>query len=444
MQNASPAVATGDRSAARRAVTSSFLGTTIEWYDFFLYGSAAALIFGPQFFPALSQTAATLAALGTFAVGFLARPLGGVVMAHYGDRLGRKTSLVASLALMGAATVLIGLLPNFATIGVAAPVLLTVLRFVQGIGVGGEWGGAALMAVEHAPPGRRGLYGSAPQMGVPAGLVLATLAFLGMTLLTSPEQFASWGWRVPFLASALLIVIALAIRLRVEESPVFVAAERRGETREHTPVLELLRRHKRTVAIAAGSFIATNGIGYLFMVYTLSYGTSQLQVPRGVMLSAVLVGALVWFALIPVYAGLSDRIGRRRVYLIGSWSLLVWSLVYFPLLDTRAPVLIVLAVIGMANGLAAAYAPQSALFAELFPTGVRYSGSSLAYQVGAILGGGLAPLVATALQEAAGASWPVTIYVAGICVLSLVCVLAFRETRTVELAAATEGVVARE
>jgi metabolite-proton symporter len=439
--NASPIVVTGARrSAARRAVTSSFLGTTIEWYDFFLYGSAAALIFGPQFFPALSQTAATLAALGTFAVGFLARPFGGLVMAHYGDRLGRKTSLVASLVLMGVATVLIGLLPNFATIGVAAPILLTVLRFAQGIGVGGEWGGAALMAVEHAPDGRRGLYGSAPQMGVPAGLVLATLAFLGMTLVTTPEQFAAWGWRVPFLASALLIVVALTIRLRVEESPVFVAAQHRGETRERTPVLELLRSHKRTVAIAAGSFVATNGIGYLFMVYTLSYGTSRLEVPRSVMLTAVLAGAVAWFALIPVYAGLSDRVGRRRVYLIGSWSLLAWSLVYFPLLDTREPALIVLAAIGMANGLAAAYAPQSALFAELFPTRVRYTGSSLAYQVGAILGGGLVPLVATALQQAVGASWPVTIYVAAICVLSLFCVLAFRETSTVELDGPVEGI----
>ncbi|WP_051791181.1 MFS transporter [Amycolatopsis jejuensis] len=426
---------TAGRRETRRVLVSSFVGTMIEWYDFFLYGSAAALVFGPQFFPKLSPTAGVLASLATFAVGFVARPLGGVVMAHYGDRLGRKSSLVASLVMMGTATVLIGLLPPYSAIGVAAPILLTLLRFVQGIGIGGEWGGAALMAVEHAPKRKRGLYGSAPQMGVPAGLILATFAFLGTTAATSPQQFASWAWRIPFVASSLLIVVALAIRLKVAESPLFVHSRQQGELQGRAPIREILRKHKRTVAIAAGSFIANNAVGYLFMVYTLSYGTSVLKVSRQSMLAAVLVGAVVWLAMIPLCALLSDRYGRRRLYLVGATAMLVWSTVYFLLIDSRNPVLIVVAVGLMALGLAATYAPQSALFAELFPTNVRYTGSSLAYQAGAILGGGPASLVATALHGATGSSWPVMAYMSGLCLVSLLCVLLLRETRHDELGA---------
>ncbi|MCW4459863.1 MFS transporter [Microbacterium sp. MPKO10] len=420
---------------ARRVVFSSFIGTTIEWYDYFLYGSAAALVFAPQFFPSFSNVAGILASLATFAVGFLARPLGGVIMAHFGDKRGRKASLVASMTIMGCATVGIGLLPSYEAIGALAPILLTLLRMLQGFGVGGEWGGAALMAVEHAPQGRRGLYGSASQMGVPAGLIIATLAFLGMSSITENSQFLAWGWRVPFLASVVLIVVALITRLKITESPFFVQAEKQSESRIQMPFMEVLRKHKRSVVIAAGSFIAVQALSYLFMVYTLSYGTDVLNVSRGTMLASVLVGSVVWLVLTPISAHLSDKYGRRKIYLVGSWMLLIWAFFFFVLLDTAQPVLIIVSVAVMAAGVAVAYAPQSALFAEMFPTRVRYTGASLSYQLGAVFGGGPAPFIAAWLHSLTGASWPVTIYLVVASILSLVSVLLFRETHRDDLAA---------
>ncbi|GAA1750225.1 MULTISPECIES: MFS transporter [Streptomonospora] len=406
-----------------KVAAASFIGTAVEWYDYFIYGSAAAIVFGPLFFPEFSSVAGTLAAFATFSVGFLARPLGGVVMGHFGDRLGRKSMLVTSLIMMGAATFAVGLLPTYQTIGVWAPVLLVALRFVQGLGVGGEWGGAVLMAVEHAPPKRRGFYGSFPQMGVPGGLILANLVFLSTSAVVSDDAFLAWGWRVPFLLSAVLVAVGLFIRFRITESPDFVEVSRSGE-RERMPVASVLRHNPKEVLLAAGAFIGNNTVGYIFMAYALSYTTTVLGLDRSLMLGLTLAGALVWLAAIPWASAMSDRYGRRRVLLAGSVGLAAWVLVFFALIDTASTGLILVAMVGTAFFLGATYGPLAALFSELFSARVRYSGASLGYQIGSILGGGLAPTAATALYAAWHSSWPVTGYLFAVCLLSLACLAA--------------------
>lgn len=404
----------------RRVVRSSFIGTTIEWYDYFIYGSAAALVFAKQFFPQISPAAGTLAAFATYSVGFLARPLGGVIMGHFGDRVGRKSMLVLSLLVMGLATAAIGVLPTYATAGVWAPILLVVCRFVQGLAVGGEWGGAVLMAVEHAPPERRGFYGSFPQMGVPGGLILANLVFLATSRLLGAESFADWGWRIPFLASLVLVAVGLVIRFRVEESPDF-AALRQDKARSRVPVLEVLRTQWKSVLLAGGAFIGTNAIGYIFMAYVLSYATLTLGFTRDHILLLALIAAAVWLVTIPWAAALSDRIGRRKVLLVGSCGLLVWAAAFFPLIDVGTTAAVLGSLVVMAVMLGLVYGPQAALFAELFTVRLRYSGVSLGYQIGAVLGGGIAPTVATALLAAGYGSWPITAYLAAVAALSLGC-----------------------
>ena len=309
-------------NGVRRAVASSFVGTAIEWYDFFIYGTAAALVLGPQFFPAGSELAGTLAAFATLAVGFVARPFGSAIMGHFGDRTGRKSMLVVSLLLMGAATIGIGLLPTTPPSASGRPLLLVALRFLQGIGVGGEWGGAVLMATEHAPPGKAGLYGSAPQMGVPAGVILANVVFLLCTQLLTEQQFLAWGWRVPFLLSFALIAVAMWIRLGVAESPAFRAVAQEGRV-ARVPLFEVLTKCWRTVLLAGGTFIATNGIAYVFMVYVLSYGTTELGFPRGTMLTLLIASCPVWMLGMGLSAYLSDIVGRRRIYVTSTprcWS----------------------------------------------------------------------------------------------------------------------------
>lgn len=417
----------------RRVVTASMLGTAVEWYDFFVYGAAAALVFGPQFFPSFSPVAGTLAAFSTFAIGFLGRPLGGAVLGHFGDRLGRKSVLVLSLLVMGVATFAIGLLPTYAAIGVWAPILLVLLRFLQGMAVGGEWAGAVLMAVEHAPKGRRGFYGSFPQMGVPLGLILSNVVFLVLAATLSAEEFASWGWRVPFLLSAALVGVGLFIRLRVAESPYFAQVKANHSARR-MPVLDVLREHKRNVVLAGGSFIATNTIGYIFIAYVLSYATAVLGVEKQSVLWMLIAASVVWLALIGPFARLSDSLGRRRVFLAGVALMAVASVVFFPLLNTISTLPMLLGLVLVAVGLAAAYGPQAALFAELFPTEVRTSGASMGYQVGAVLGGGLAPIVATTLYEAAGSTTWVAAYMVGVCVVSMAAILAVPETADSDLA----------
>lgn len=414
---------------ARRAVTSSFVGTAIEWYDFFIYGTAAALIIGPQFFPSASAFAGTLAAFATFAVGFIARPIGGVVMGHFGDKIGRKSMLVLSLVLMGVATVGIGLLPNYEAIGVLAPILLVALRFLQGIGVGGEWGGAVLVATENAPPGKRGLYGAAPQMGVPAGVLAANLVFLLVTQLLPEEAFQSWGWRLPFLFSAVLVFVAMWIRLGVHESEEFTQVQRNEQVAK-MPIVEVLTKNYRSVLLAAGTFIATNGIAYVFMVYVLNYGTEELGFDRSTMLTMLIVACPVWMAGMAFSAFKSDTWGRRRVYIIASVALLVTSAAFFPMIDTASIAVMQTAMIVLAFVLGCCAGPQSALFAELFPAHIRYSGASLGYQIGAILGGGLAPFMATFLYGTFGTTYAITGYFVLIALVSLGSILMLHETNT--------------
>jgi metabolite-proton symporter len=411
----------------RRVALASAVGTTIEWYDYFIYSTAAALVFASQFFPRFDPATGTLASFATLGVGFLARPVGGVLWGHFGDRVGRKAMLIASLLLMGIATVGVGLLPTYDQIGLLAPVLLVVLRLLQGLSAGGEWGGAALMAVEHAPEGQRGKYGSYSQIGVPAGLILAQLVFVAVGAL-SDEQFASWGWRLPFLFSIVLVGVGLFIRLRVEESPVF-AALRAENVRARVPMIDVVRERPRELLVASVSFIANTAIGYVFLAYLLSYGTSVLKVDRTTMLVVVIIGSVSWLVSIVVAAQWSDRVGRKPVYLVGSVLLVVWPVPFFLLIDTTSPALMILSVIVLTIGLGASYGPQSALFAEMFEARFRYSGASFSYAVGAVLGGGFAPLIAAWLQSSTGTSLSVSAYMVVVALISLIAVIGIRETR---------------
>lgn len=416
----------------RRVAAASLVGTTIEWFDFFIYGTAAALVFNRVFFPGYDPAVGTIAALGTFAAGFVARPIGGAVFAHFGDRVGRKPMLVWSLLLMGAATVGIALLPGYATLGVLAPVLLIVLRFAQGFGVGGEWGGAALMAVENAPPHRRGFYGSWPQVGVPLGLVLGTGSFLILDLTVSGESFLAWGWRIPFLASAALILVGLWIRLTVAESPVFRSEQEKREA-ARMPVLEVLRSHSKIIFLAAGSFLATNATFYVSSVWLVSYATTQLGYERSAILGANTFLSASDIPMILLLGLLSDRVGRRPLFLVGMAALAVLSVPYFLLVGTGNIGLFILGGLVVQACRSAVYGPQSAYFAEQFPTHLRYSGASLAYQLASILGG-VAPAVCGILVLATGSLLSVAAYVVAMALVSLACSWAMSETLRRDLA----------
>ncbi|MCC3266836.1 MFS transporter [Arthrobacter gengyunqii] len=393
----------------QKVLGASLVGTAIEWYDFFIYGSAAALIFGPQFFPTENPMAGTLAAFASFAVGFLARPLGGLMMGHFGDRIGRKSMLLVSMLLMGIATVAIGLLPTYATIGIWAPILLVTFRLLQGIGVGGEWGGAVLMAVEYSPTNRRSFYGSFPQMGLPVGIIGANVVFVIVTNILAPEAFQSWGWRVPFLFSAVLILIALWMRLKIEDSPAFKAVKQ-DKKDVKAPILNLFRNHTGTVLLAGVVSIAAPAIGYLYSVYMLSYGTSTLGLERNTMLMLIIFGAVCHLVTIALGAVLADRFAQKPVFLWGAALLTVWSFPFFWLVDSGRPLNIALAFAVILLGQSLMAGPQAALIAELFPAEVRYSGASTAYQIGSILGGGFMPLIATGLYAAFNSSTPIAVY----------------------------------
>jgi MFS transporter, MHS family, shikimate and dehydroshikimate transport protein len=413
----------GQTSSIGQVGLASFIGTTIEWYDFFLYGTAAALIFGKLFFPEFSSTAGTLAAFSTYAVGFAARPLGGLVFGHYGDKIGRKAMLILSLLIMGIATALIGVLPTFQSIGILAPILLVVLRFCQGIGVGGEWGGAVLMAVEHAPEGRRGFYGSWPQMGVPAGLLTGNLVFLAAAAWL-PD---SWGWRVPFLLSLVLVGVGLFIRLRIMETPAFLQVK---ETRTEAPmpILDVLRTYPKNVLLAMGMRIAENGTFYVLTVFVLTYIVEELKLEQTTGLVGVLIAAAIGLFTIPFFGHLSDRVGRRPLYLLGSVFSLLFAFPFFWLLNTGVEPLIWLAIIlGVNIGHDAMYGPQAAFFSELFGTRVRYSGASLGYQLASVFAGGFAPLISLALLTAYGYG-AVAIYMAAMALITVISVLLATET----------------
>ncbi len=411
----------------RRVVLASFIGTTIEWYDFFLYGTAAALVFNKLFFPTLDPLTGTLSSYGTFAMGFVARPIGGIVFGHFGDRIGRKAMLVWSLMIMGVATALVGVLPTYDSIGVWAPVLLVIVRFVQGIGIGGEWGGAVLMAVEHSSEHRRGLNGSWPQMGVPAGLLLSTGVFALFSSQLSEAQFLSWGWRVPFLSSVLLIAIGMFIRLRLLETPAFAVIKEAG-TESRAPLLDVLRDHPREVLVGMGMRFAQNVLFYIFTVFVLSYGETSLGYSKPTMLLGVAIGAFVGLFSIPVFGALSDRVGRRPVYLAGAVISLLYAYPFFWLLG-KGPGFVALAIVlGLNVGQDMMYGPQAAYFAELFAARVRYSGASLVYQLTSVFSGGLAPIIATLLLARYGSN-AVAGYMAAACALSVVATLYAPETR---------------
>lgn len=412
---------------ARRVALASAVGTMIEWYDFFIYGTAAALVFAPQFFPRASELAGTLAAFATFAAGFLMRPLGGIVLGHFGDRIGRKSMLIWSLLLMGLGTFAIGLLPTYAQIGAWAPLLLVVLRCVQGFGLGGEWGGAALLSVEHAPQGRRGFFGSFVALGLPAGIIVSNVVFLLASSLTTHAQFGNWAWRLPFLASAVLVVVGLFVRLRVAESPVFAEVQQAGAQRR-MPIVDVFRSDTRAILLAAGSYLGLGGLGYVVIVYFVSYASDRLGLPVPTVLILVTASAVVLAATSFASAIWSDRLGRRRVMAWGCAGLVVWSAVFFPLADTKSIPLITLSLFGSMALQGAYIGPQPAVFSELFKTDVRYSGASVSLQLGTILGGALVPFIATALYAAVGASWPVTIYTVVLALISFGSVLGFRET----------------
>jgi metabolite-proton symporter len=419
-------------NSVARVVLASFIGTTIEWYDFFLYGTAAALVFNRLFFPTLDPVAGTMASFATYAVGFCARPVGGIVFGHFGDRLGRKSMLVTTLMLMGLATFLIGVLPTYDQVGVAAPVLLVLLRFIQGFGVGGEWGGAVLMAVEHGHAGRRGFYASWVQAGVPAGMLLATGVF-ELSSLMPEREFLSWGWRIPFLLGIGLLAVGLFIRLQVFESPLF--EQMRNQKRvAGTPFFEVLKRYPRNVLLAMGARFAENGCFYIFTVFILSYATEQLELAKTPVLNAVLAASAVQFAVIPMFGLLSDAVGRRPVYLAGAASLAAFAFPFFWLIDTRDSTLIGLAIVVGLIVHAAMYAPQAAFLSELFGTDVRYTGASIGYQLASPLAGGLAPLVSMALLKwSGGKPWPVAVYLIALSAITLVSVWFAAETHKTQL-----------
>ncbi|GAA2335120.1 MHS family MFS transporter [Streptomyces caniferus] len=410
----------------RRVATAAALASAVEWYDYFVFGIAAALVLGPAFFPSDSRAAGVLASFATFAVGFLARPVGGVIAGHLGDRRGRKPMLVLALTVMGLATTAIGLLPSYDSIGLAAPVLLVVLRLVQGLAVGAQWGGAMLMATEYAPEGKRGLYGSLVQLGVPLGVMTANTVFLLAGAVTDERSFGTWGWRVPFLVGVLVLLLARYIHTHVEETPAFRAAEEkpaaaeRAEEARRSPLRTILRHHLRTVLLAGGSFAVNTATFYILITGVLDYATRELEMRRTSVLTVSLLVSLTQLALIPAAAALSDRIGRLRVYAAGAVGLLLWAVPMFLLIDTASLLWLAVGTFVGSCFLSIMYGPQAALFAELFSAEMRYTGASLGYQISAILGGGLAPFLMVLLLEASGTSMAVAGYIMVLSVIALV------------------------
>ena len=422
------------RSAQMRAIVlASVIGTTVEWYDFLIYGTAAALVFNKLFFPSFDPLVGTLAAFGTYAVGFVARPFGGALFGHFGDRAGRKAMLTLTMLVMGAGTFLIGCLPTYASIGAWAPVLLTALRLLQGIGIGGEWGGAVLMVIEHAPPGRRGFYGSLVQVGFPLGIAASTGTFLTMSQSMAEADFLSWGWRLPFLLSAVLIAVGLFIRLRLQETPVFAQVRREGVAT--APLLDVLLRQPRTFLIAVGTKVSEVAWVYVLTVFSIVYATGRLGLPRSLILNGILLAALAELATIPLFGVLSDRVGRKPLYVAGAVLCAALAFPVFWLLDTRDPTVVVLTlvvVMSLTHGLM--FGPQAAYLPEMFGTRTRYSGVSLGCQVSAALSGGFAPVIAAGLLAWAGATWPISLYLIGLAAVTLAAVLASPDTAGLDIA----------
>jgi MFS family permease len=399
----------------RRVAAAAATASAVEWYDYFVFGTASALVFGRQFFPAISPVAGILASFATFAVGFMARPIGGIIAGHLGDKRGRKPMLVAALTVMGLATTAIALLPTYSLIGIFAPIALVLLRVLQGIAVGAQWGGAMLLATEYAPEGKRGLYSSLVQMGVPIGVVTANSAFLLAQSITSPSAFMTWGWRLPFVVGVFVLALAWFIHARVEETPEFRQAEANLAAAERTavrsPLREVLRHHLGTVLLAAGSFLVNTATFYILTTGVLDYATRELGMPRGPVLATVIVISLTQLCVLAVSAKVSDRVGRIKIYTIGAVGLLVWAIPLFLLIDTATMLGFIVANLIGSLFLSIMYGPQAALFAELFTPEMRYTGASMGYQIAAVFGGGLAPFIMVLLLESTGTSLSVSAYI---------------------------------
>jgi MFS family permease len=422
------------KSNMQKVAFTALAGTSIEWYDFFLYGAAAALIFPTAFFGEATPSTALILSLLTFAAGFIARPIGGIIFGHYGDRIGRKKTLVIALILMGVSSTLIGLLPTYAMIGVTAPILLTSLRFAQGLAIGGQWGGAMLLVTESAPSDKRGYYGAFAQAGAPVGVILANLAFIITSSLVSEESFYSWGWRIPFLASAILIGISMYIQLNLEDTKAFkeLQAMRRGykgnnEAVQRSPILEAIKKYPKRIALAAGAFLSIQVTFYILIAFLLAYGVSSAEISRDNMLAAVLIASAIMVPCQFIFSSYSDRHGRKGIFMAGAMLTGLWAFAIFPLVDTGNFWLIVLAITMGLIFVGMMYGPQAAFFTELFSTEVRYSGATLGYQFGAILGGAFAPTIAAFLWNNYGIFW-VSVYIAFASLLTLFSVMALTET----------------
>jgi MFS transporter, MHS family, shikimate and dehydroshikimate transport protein len=420
-------------SEALKVALASLVGSTIEWYDFFLYGTASALVFGDLFFPTFSPLVGTLLSFSTMAVGYIARPLGAIIMGHFGDKLGRKTMLVSSLVIMGVATTIIGLLPSFNTIGIAAPVILVMARLLQGFAVGGEVGGAITMAVEHAPDRRRGLYGGFPQLGVASGLVLANLIFLASNAFLRADQFKSFGWRIPFLVSVILVLVGVYVRLRVSESPIFKFMKRAGEEIK-IPLVTLFGRAWKQILIVALSTLFTNVMGFIGLIFMLRYATTTLGFTRSTILAFTIIANLIEIPATLYFADLSDRIGRRTIYLWALAFAIVWGAVFFPLVNTAIPAVVFAAILVARLCIAAIFGPQAALFSELFDTNIRYSGISVGYSISSIIGA-QTPAIAALLVAATGGTVILSGYIAAAAVISFITALFLWETYKVDLQA---------
>ena len=421
----------------RKVALTALAGTSIEWYDFFLYGAAAALIFPTAFFGEVPETTALILSLLTFAAGFIARPIGGIIFGHFGDRVGRKKTLIAALMLMGISSTLIGLLPTYAMIGVTAPILLTLLRFAQGLAIGGQWGGAMLLVTESAPSNQRGYYGAFAQAGAPIGVILANLALIVTSALVSEEFFNTWGWRIPFLASAVLILISMYIQLNLEDTKAFKALATNSDNSSNekvksSPVVEAIRRYPKRIMLAAGAFLSVQVTFYILIAFMLAYGVSSANMERDDMLTAVLIGCAIMVPLQFMFSSYSDRNGRKGIFMLGAILSGIWAFAIFPLVDTGNFWLIVLALTFGLIFLAMMYGPQAAFFTELFSTEVRYSGATLGYQFGAIVGGAFAPTIAVKLWSDFDIFW-VSVYIAIASILTLLSVMSLTETYKTDL-----------